>query len=156
MRRSADSGDAGLDNAGEPLLQGGVSSDAGGGVDAAPAIPPQPDMPASRVVVAPVTDDDAWESFSRGYLDHGGRAEWLPRFIHIIGTCEASSWVGYYGPYWTRAQFSSDTWVKVRAYLQRSGLDGDPDDAYQVGAGVAWWSSLTDPSTQWPYCWHQY
>jgi hypothetical protein len=103
-----------------------------------------------------VGEDQGWADFRRGYLDFGGRVEWLDRFVYIIATCEGSKWVGYYDPYFSRAQFSRDTWAKVRAFLFSVGLDGNPDDPYQVGAGVAWWSNRTDPGTQWPVCWWRY
>lgn len=110
--------------------------------------------------VAPPPAAEEWLAFSRGFLEHGGRTEWLQRFIWIVGICEGAGWNLYHGnPYWTRAQFSADTWAKVRARLIGAGLRGDPDDPYEVGAGVAIWSNLIDhPGSRagWAHCWASY
>jgi hypothetical protein len=96
-----------------------------------------------------------WE-FINGYRAYGGPAEWEANAWLTVTTCEGSQWEGYYGPYWSRAQFSADTWAKVRA---GTGLS-DPDDPYTVGAGVAWWinallaeGSHPGGTGGWPVCW---
>jgi len=155
---------------GEHLLPGANLRPDGGEVDGGPGADglhhlDQPglagvgDRDSDRAEQPPPADE--WAAFTKGYRDFGGREEWLPRFIHIIGTCEGARWAGYYGAaatggHYSRAQFSPDTWAKVRAALVVAGLRGDPDDPYEVGAGVAWWSNRTDPGTQWPVCWYRY
>lgn len=116
--------------------------------------------PSSEITVI----GDAWRcggqpcegiaAFSQGYRDGGGREEWLTHFINDVLPCEGSAWEGYdgYNSYYTRAQFSIDTWAKVVAHLGYAA----PDDPYFVGRAVAWWSSVISypgDTSGWPTCW---
>ena len=62
--------------------------------------------------------------------------------------------MGYHGEnyYWTRAQFSLDTWAKVVAHFAIADQYAAADDAQFVGEAVAWWAGRTVPSEQWPVC----
>ena len=115
-----------------------------GGLDAPASVSVTPD-PARPPVISALD----FEAFIAGYRLGNGREEWLLPFIRTL-RCEGSQWVGYHGQnnYWTRAQFSLDTWAKVVRHFP----DIDPDSPYWVGLAVAWWSSLTNPAEQWG-CW---
>ena len=99
--------------------------------------------------------EGGWADFERGYRDFGGREEWLAHSYRVVTECEGSQWAGYYGnPYWSRAQFSDDTWAKVRA---ATGLD-NPDDPYATGANMAAWINMigidaAGTTSGWPHCW---
>lgn len=98
-------------------------------------------------------------AFAAGYLEAGGPRPFLRHFLDDVLPCEGSTgWGPFYGGanfYWTRAQFSGDTWPKVAAYLEGRGLAADPDDPYITGAGVGWWVQLAAPASQWPTCWRR-
>ena len=107
-----------------------------------------------RVVDLPTLSGDGSGAFLWGYYDGAGRPEWAEHFLRVLA-CEGSQWEGYHGQnsYWSRAQFSLDTWVKVMRHFQPADERAFADDPYSVGLAVAWWSSLTVPSEQWPTCW---
>lgn len=65
--------------------------------------------------------------------------------------CEGNYWAGFngYNGYYTRAQFSIDTWAKVKRYLYSIDVYPDYDSPYVTGLGVGYWSSITTPSSQW-------
>lgn len=99
------------------------------------------------------------EEFSRGYLDAGGNPANLNHFINKVLPCESGDrttgvirWDANDGPYFTAAQFSSDTHAKVKTYLASLGIEMDNWNAYHVGLGVGWWSTRTNPAEQWG-CW---
>lgn len=124
-------------------------------VDAGPAPTPKPiPEPRSPAVYAAPSD---FTDFIVGYRNFGGRPEWEERFVTTL-RCEGSRWDGYHGGnfYWTRAQFSLDTYAKVVAYFASLGIEFDPDDPYLTGAAVAWWSKrISHPGDRsgWPTCW---
>lgn len=97
----------------------------------------------------------AWRE---GYRAAGGPPAYENSLWRAITLCEGSAWEGYYGQngYWTRAQFSIDTWYKVQAFLSSLGMYPDPDDPYQVGLGAGWWAARTNPYEQWPHCMRVY
>lgn len=115
--------------------------------------------PVAPVVVAnPTYEGDGWDEFDRGYLEHGGRVEWLPRFRYIIPTCEGGQWAGYNGQngYYSRAQFTLGSWRSAEGF---AGRPLDPDDPYDTGAAVALWSNAIDhpgSTAGWPVCWYRY
>ena len=100
--------------------------------------------PTSRRIL-----DNAWQRFLDGYHAGGGDGALDQAWIATL-SCEGSQWEGYYGQngYWTRAQFSLDTWLKVTDHFAY----WDADDPRFVGEAVAWWASLTVASEQWPVC----
>lgn len=65
--------------------------------------------------------------------------------------CEGSRWTGYngYNGFYSRAQFSTDTYIKVQRWLRNIGVTPDVDSPYITGLGVGYWASITTPSTQW-------
>lgn len=102
-------------------------------------------------------DDEADARFKEGYRLASGREEWIDHLLRIIKTCEGrSGWTGYYGPHWTRAQLSGDTWIKVSAFVTGLGYVADPDDPFIVGLGAGWWARvISHPGDRsgWPVCW---
>ena len=94
-------------------------------------------------------------NFVAGFLDYGGDAGVVDHAYRVVTECEGSRWAGYYGtPYWSRAQFSSDTWAKV---TRATGLT-NPDDPYATGANMATWiamigSNAAGTRSGWPNCW---
>ena len=96
---------------------------------------------------------DSWQRFLEGYHAGGGDSSLDQAWIATL-SCEGSQWEGYYGQngYWTRAQFSLDTWAKVVAHFGVTEEKAAADDPRLVGEAVAWWSSLTVSSEQWPVC----
>lgn len=115
------------------------------------------DVPASDLSAIICVSE--WSEFCRGYRDFGGRPEWERHFIDDVLPCEGSRWSGYYGlPYWSRAQFSGDTWLKVRAAfgVVDAAAFEFADSAFWTGAAVAWWSNEIDHpggTGGWPGCW---
>ena len=97
--------------------------------------------------------DDGWQHFLDGYHAGGGDPALDQAWIATL-SCEGSQWEGYYGQngYWSRAQFSTDTWAKVVAHFGVTDEMASADDARFVGQAVAYWASLTVPSEQWPTC----
>ena len=95
--------------------------------------------------------------FSRGYLDYGGRADWLAHFVNdVIPGCENKGYGWVWHPeasaYVSVAQFDSGSWATASA---NTGLS-DPWDLYHVGANVAQWSNaINHPGSSggWPHCW---
>lgn len=99
--------------------------------------------------------------FRQGYLDYGGRPEWLDIFI-AMGSgqwmnpiCPGGESRGllepwHYGDSYhlSALQFAPSSWATAAA---GTGL-ADAEDLYQVGANTAWWSNNTVPSEQWS-CW---
>jgi len=113
-------------------------------------------LPVSAPSVRPpLSVSDPWAAFADGYRAWGGREEWLEHAYRVVTECEGSQWAGYYGtPYWSRAQFSADTWAKVTAI---TGL-ADPDAPFDTGANMAVWIGLigieaAGTSSGWPSCW---
>lgn len=96
-------------------------------------------------------DCDEWCQFAQGYTDARGPIQYLEHFMRTVLPCEGSKWTGYngYNGYYTRAQFSEDTWLKVRSLLLSIGVTPDVNSPYVTGLGVGYWSSITTPSTQW-------
>jgi len=101
-------------------------------------------------------------AFSAGYLEHGGRAEWLTHFLADVMPCEGGGddepqpwWLfgdysgsGYVSP----AQFDAGSWATASAATGRT----DPHNGYDVGANVGWWSAhIEHPGGTggWPTCW---
>ena len=104
-------------------------------------------------------------AFSAGYLGHGGRPEWLTQLVEDVLPCEGGSddaeppaqpwWrfgdytgSGYVSP----AQFAPGSWATASAATGRS----DPNNGYDVGANVGWWSThISHPGGTggWPTCW---
>jgi hypothetical protein len=119
---------------------------AGGLVDAAP-IP-------TAAIDRGSSGEAGWDAFRTGFLVGGGDPSLLERFVSTL-SCEGSQWSGYHGEndYWSRAQFSLDTWAKVVAHFGVTNEEAAADDPYFVGRAVAWWASLTVPGEQWPVCW---
>ena len=103
----------------------------------------------------PDMQSDPWDAFADGYLSQGGPEEWLEHAYRVVTECEGSQWAGYYGtPYWSRAQFSADTWAKVTAI---TGL-ADPDAPFDTGANMAAWIGeigieAAGTTSGWPSCW---
>lgn len=94
---------------------------------------------------------DEWCRFAQGYYDAGGNSQYLERFTTIVLQCEGDKWEGYngYNGYYTRAQFSEDSWYKVSKWLRSVDVTPDFNSPYVTGLGVGYWSSITIPSTQW-------
>ena len=138
----------------DALLQreAGVDEREGGDVDDGS----RPDSGLSTTASDARAFDDGWQWFLAGYRDGGGRPELEARFVTTL-TCEGSQWPGYHGQndYWSRAQFSLDTWAKVVRHFGVTDEAAAADDPYFVGQAVAWWASLTNPAEQWPYCYNQ-
>lgn len=94
--------------------------------------------------------------FHRGFLDQGGDPAIVDHAYRVVTQCEGAQWEGYYGePYWSRAQFSGDTWAKVIAVTHLS----NPDDEYSTGANMAAWIALIGQDAAgtrsgWPVCWN--
>lgn len=115
--------------------------------------------PAGAPEIISIICAPEWEAFCRGYRDFGGRPEWERHFVDDVLACEGAHWAGYYGvPYWSRAQFSGDTWLKVRAAfgVVDAAQAEFADSAYWTGAAVAWWSNAIDypgGTGGWPSCW---
>lgn len=109
-------------------------------------------------VAGPADGSNDWGRFERGYLESGGRPEWLTHFVKDVLPCEGGAWAGYYGQngYWTRAQFSLDTWETIVGMFSVIDQRRVADDPYFVGQAVAWWSSVISypgDSSGWPTCW---
>ena len=125
----------------------------------APAVAMEAGLPVLPVSAPSVHSDlptsDPSGAFADGFRAWGGREEWLEHAYRVVTECEGSQWVGYYGtPYWSRAQFSADTWAKVTAI---TGL-ADPDAPFDTGANMAVWIGLigieaAGTSSGWPSCW---
>lgn len=97
-----------------------------------------------------------WQKFLAGYHDAAGPEQWLTGVLAALDGCEGSQWTGYHGynSYWTRAQFSLDTWAKVVAHYQIQDIqEMAADDSYFVGKAVGWWvRQVSDVPAQWPHC----
>jgi hypothetical protein len=150
------------DTRGPSIAEGIVSF--GGGLDAlilsepVPVVPPpvEPELPsvpgAGPVGGGPAItiEGPTEEQFFAGWYDAGGgslkdhAAAW--RFVN----CE-STW-NIYTPlsaYRGLTQFSDSTWAAVVAI---TGL-GDVHNPYHVGFNTATWAHVSNPGTQWPWCW---
>lgn len=132
-------GHAGLSPASE--ARGEVSADD----DLSGAPPGQSGGDAARLL--------AVRAFLSGYAAEGGPPWLAERMLRVVTTCEGSQWAGYYGPYWGRPQFSSDTWQTIKKALGPL----DPDDPYQMGRATAWWLLQIGPENAgttagWPVC----
>lgn len=119
----------------------------------------RPDTPKIDRSREPVSTDADWDAFRAGYRANGGKEQYLEHFVKVVLPCEGSAWAGYngYNYYWSRAQFSLDTWYKVITHFginpqDKQAQEAAADDPYWVGQAVAWWSNLTTPSEQWG-CW---
>lgn len=97
-----------------------------------------------------IASTDVESAFMSGWHDAGGgilKSDWSTwRFVN----CE-STWHVYtpYSAYMGLTQFSESTWAAVVAI---TGL-GDPHNPYHMGFNTATWAHVSNPGTQWPYCW---
>lgn len=82
------------------------------------------------------SDDDCL--FARGYVDAGGRIEYLRHLLLEVLVCEGGpDWSvrDYANGYLSRAQFDPSSWSKA---AKATGFH-DPNNPYHVGQNVAWW-----------------
>ena len=119
------------------------------------AVPTAPDGGLSAVRAVVCAADPECAAFTAGFLYYGGALGIVGHAYLVVTECEGSQWAGYYGtPYWSRAQFSGDTWAKV---IAATGLT-DPDDPYSTGANMAAWIGMigieaAGTRSGWPTCW---
>ena len=97
-----------------------------------------------------------WGDYLRGYRDASGPPEHEAALVRALDGCEAGQWEGYYGDnsYWSRAQFSLDTWAKIVAHYAWQGAERvHADNPYSVGLAVGYWASVvSDVPGNWPHC----
>jgi len=101
-----------------------------------------------------VTEDDC--EFARGYVDGGGRVDYLRHLLQDVRPCEGEWRTVYTNGYVSAFQFTPGTWA---AAAKRTGAT-DPLDPYSVGINVAWLigelerTGVGPGSTGgWPTCW---